>query len=386
MLNSVFSGCRNKIQGNDKLIKKVLIANRSEIACRIIRSCKAMGIETVAIYSDADANALHVKSADFAVHIGESEAKKSYLDMDKVIRAALESGCDAIHPGYGFLSENHEFNRKVRQNGLIFIGPSAESMELMGSKTSSRTLMIEHGIPVVPGTFIDDIDENKIAEIYPKVTADRTKNRIFIMPTGDAIGRDHFIANYELGLFYAGFGLFDIFSFTVGRSFLPTVQSHDQISIINAKATLIRMYWENAPGGMSLAVGGNITFVNNRNNLNHLYTSINFTGERTDINGIIFLKTGNNDFYTARFGREVIDFIYEDGSFGIGVGIKTKFSRRHGLYFIGELWNINVSKVTNTAIMAGVRLQNTSFSADFGLAVFSVPYIFPVASFAWTPF
>lgn len=124
-----------------------------------------MGIETVAIYSDADANALHVKSADFAVHIGESEAKKSYLDMDKVIRAALESGCDAIHPGYGFLSENHEFNRKVRQNGLIFIGPSAESMELMGSKTSSRTLMIEHGIPVVPGTFIDDIDENKIAEL-----------------------------------------------------------------------------------------------------------------------------------------------------------------------------------------------------------------------------
>lgn len=147
------------------MIKKVLIANRSEIACRIIRSCKAMGIETVAIYSDADANALHVKSADFAVHIGESEAKKSYLDMDKVIRAALESGCDAIHPGYGFLSENHEFNRKVRQNGLIFIGPSAESMELMGSKTSSRTLMIEHGIPVVPGTFIDDIDENKIAEL-----------------------------------------------------------------------------------------------------------------------------------------------------------------------------------------------------------------------------
>ncbi|PKL86259.1 MAG: hypothetical protein CVV22_03620 [Ignavibacteriae bacterium HGW-Ignavibacteriae-1] len=226
----------------------------------------------------------------------------------------------------------------------------------------------------------------EIAEIYPKVTADRTKNRIFIMPTGDAIGRDHFIANYELGLFYAGFGVMDIFSFTVGRSFLPTVQSHDQISIINAKATVVRMFWENAPGGMSIALGGNLTFVNNRNNLNHVYTSINFTGERTDINGIIFLKTGNQDFYTARFGRELIDFLYEDGSFGIGVGIKTKFSRRHGLYFIGELWNINISSVTNTAIMAGVRMQNSSFSADFGLAVFSVPYIFPVASFAWTPF
>lgn len=226
----------------------------------------------------------------------------------------------------------------------------------------------------------------EIVEIYPKVTADRTKNRIFIMPTGDAIGRDHFIANYELGLFYAGFGLFDMLSFTVGRSFLPTVLSHDQISIINAKATLVRMFWENAPGGMSLALGGNITFVNNRNNLTHLYTSVNFTGVRTDINGIVFLKTGNRDYYTARFGLELVDFIYEDGSFGIGVGIKTKFSERHGLYFVGELWNINVSKVTNTAVMGGVRLQNSSFSADFGLAIFTVPYVFPVASFAWTPF
>lgn len=161
----VFSECNDKLSRKIKLIKKVLIANRSEIACRIIKSCKAMGIETVAIYSDSDKNALHVKRADSAIHIGESEAKKSYLDMEKVIDAALVSGCDAIHPGYGFLSENHEFNKKVRNSGLIFIGPSVESMELMGSKTSSRTLMLEHGIPVVPGTFIDGFDDEQISKM-----------------------------------------------------------------------------------------------------------------------------------------------------------------------------------------------------------------------------
>ncbi len=226
----------------------------------------------------------------------------------------------------------------------------------------------------------------EIAEIYPKILSDRTKNRIFIMPTGDAIGRDHFIANYELALFYAGFGIMDILSVTVGRSFIPTVMNHDQISLINAKATIFRMFWENTPGGMAIALGGNLMFINNKNNISHLYTSVNFTGERTDINGIVFLKTGNQDFYTARFGRELYDFIYENGSFGVGVGIKTKFSERHGLYFVGELWNINVAKVTNTAIMLGLRLQNSRFSGDFGFAFFTVPYIFPVASFSWTPF
>lgn len=151
------------------MIKKILIANRSEIACRIIKTCRALGIETVAVYSDADTNALHKQLADEAYYIGESEAVKSYLNMEKIIKAALETNCDAIHPGYGFLSENHVFNRKVRQYGLIFIGPSPEPMELLGSKTEARKLMEANGIPVVPGALIHGEDTEKVIEIATQI-------------------------------------------------------------------------------------------------------------------------------------------------------------------------------------------------------------------------
>jgi acetyl-CoA carboxylase biotin carboxylase subunit len=133
------------------LIKKVLIANRSEIACRVIRACKEMDIETVAVYSDVDAGALHVQLADEAVCIGAPQAAESYLNMDKIIQTAKGTGCDAIHPGYGFLAENPVFNRKVRESGLIFIGPEPGPMELLGSKVASRQTMIKAGVPVIPG-------------------------------------------------------------------------------------------------------------------------------------------------------------------------------------------------------------------------------------------
>ncbi len=133
------------------MFKKILIANRSEIACRVIRACRELGVSSVAVYSEADRNSLHVQLADEAVFIGESAAAKSYLNMDAVIDAALKTGADAIHPGYGFLSENHVFNKKVRDAGLVFIGPSPGPMELLGSKVESRKLMIEYGIPVCPG-------------------------------------------------------------------------------------------------------------------------------------------------------------------------------------------------------------------------------------------
>lgn len=133
------------------MIKKVLIANRSEIACRVIRSLREMEIETVAVYSEIDSEALHVQLADESVFIGPSPANESYLDMEKIIDAAKITGCDAIHPGYGFLSENHEFNKKVRDSGLIFIGPNPDSMKLLGSKVASRELLLKEGLPVIPG-------------------------------------------------------------------------------------------------------------------------------------------------------------------------------------------------------------------------------------------
>jgi len=133
------------------MIAKLLIANRGEIACRIIRTARAMGIATVAVYSDADARALHVRQADEAVHIGPSPAAESYLLGEKIIAAAKQTGAEAIHPGYGFLSENAGFAQAVIDAGLIWVGPKPSSIEAMGLKDAAKTLMMEAGVPVTPG-------------------------------------------------------------------------------------------------------------------------------------------------------------------------------------------------------------------------------------------
>ncbi|MER8400887.1 acetyl/propionyl/methylcrotonyl-CoA carboxylase subunit alpha [Mesorhizobium sp. M1348] len=133
------------------MFAKILIANRGEIACRVIRTARRMGVRSVAVYSDADAHALHVEMADEAVHIGASPANESYLRGDKIIAAALATGAEAIHPGYGFLSENPEFVDQVAAAGLIFIGPSAASIRAMGLKDAAKRLMEKAGVPVVPG-------------------------------------------------------------------------------------------------------------------------------------------------------------------------------------------------------------------------------------------
>jgi 3-methylcrotonyl-CoA carboxylase alpha subunit len=133
------------------VIGSLLIANRGEIACRIIRTARAMGIRTVAVYSDADAKALHVRQADEAVHIGASPARESYLVGEKIIAAALATGAEAIHPGYGFLSENAEFAQVVIDAGLVWVGPAPASITAMGLKDAAKTLMAAAGVPVTPG-------------------------------------------------------------------------------------------------------------------------------------------------------------------------------------------------------------------------------------------
>jgi acetyl-CoA carboxylase biotin carboxylase subunit len=134
------------------VIKRLLIANRGEIAVRIIRSCREMGIETVAVYSTADKDSLHVRLANKAVCVGPPPSAKSYLRKENLIMAALHSGCEAIHPGVGFLSENAEFARLVRNQGLIFIGPDPQIIELLGDKVIARTTAEKYGLPVTPGT------------------------------------------------------------------------------------------------------------------------------------------------------------------------------------------------------------------------------------------
>ena len=146
------------------MITSLLIANRGEIACRIIRTARKMGVRTVAVYSDADAKALHVREADEAVHIGPSEAAQSYLVGEKIIAAAKESGAEAIHPGYGFLSENADFAQAVIEAGLIWVGPKPDSIRAMGLKDAAKTLMQEAGVPVTPGYLGEDQSEERLAK------------------------------------------------------------------------------------------------------------------------------------------------------------------------------------------------------------------------------
>ena len=134
------------------MFKKILIANHGEIACRVIRSCREMNVGTVAVYSDADKDALHVRMADEAFYIGQPPSNESYLRWEKIIEVAKNAGAEAIHPGYGFLSENAEFVREVTKAGITFVGPPPEAMEGLGGKMSARKIAIEAGVPVVPGT------------------------------------------------------------------------------------------------------------------------------------------------------------------------------------------------------------------------------------------
>jgi len=151
------------------MFKKILIANRGEIAVRVIRACREMGLQSVAVYSDVDRAALHVRKADEAYHLGPAAASESYLNIEKIIGVAKRAGADAIHPGYGFLSENSRFAHACADAGIKFIGPSAAAMEMMGSKTRARQNMDKAGVPFVPGTSRGVESPEEAARVAEKI-------------------------------------------------------------------------------------------------------------------------------------------------------------------------------------------------------------------------
>jgi len=151
------------------MFKRILIANRGEVAVRIIRTCRELDIETVAIYSEADRHALHVKYADYAYLIGPPPSVQSYLAMDRIIEVAKKSRAEAIHPGYGFLSENSEFARRCQKEGIIFIGPAPEVVERMGDKVKARAVMKAAGVPVVPGSDVVLNSEEEVLRVASSI-------------------------------------------------------------------------------------------------------------------------------------------------------------------------------------------------------------------------
>ena len=150
-------------------LRRVLVANRGEIAIRVFRACREAGIETVAVFSDADAGAPHTRAADRAVRIGPPPPRESYLNIEAILAAARDTGCDAIHPGYGFLSENASFARACEKAGIVFIGPTADTIDLMGSKIGARMLMQKAGVPVVPGVTPNDQSDAGVLAAAAKV-------------------------------------------------------------------------------------------------------------------------------------------------------------------------------------------------------------------------
>ena len=167
------------------MLKKVLIANRGEIALRVLRACREMGIATVAVHSEADKDSLHVKLADESVCIGPAPSPQSYLHIPSIIAAAEVTGADAIHPGYGFLAENANFAEQVENSGFVFIGPRADTIRLMGDKVSAKKAMIEAGVPCVPGS--DGALPNDPSEILK--TADKVGFPVIIKASGGGGGR-----------------------------------------------------------------------------------------------------------------------------------------------------------------------------------------------------
>lgn len=226
----------------------------------------------------------------------------------------------------------------------------------------------------------------QIAEINLKEEFYKHTHRVFLLPTAEPISNNHFIGNFELLLFYGGFGIGDIVSVTAGSTVVPTLERKEQFSTLNLKFTVYNERFEDMDSKAAFAIGGNLAFINHNNNFQHLYAVASFTGPKSIITGGFFYKLGTQNNYELKFGREFLNANYFNGSFGVGLGLDTKFASSKDLHFIGELWNTDIASPTNTAVLLGLRLNNTRFSADFGLAFFTQPFAVPVFSFVWTPF
>jgi hypothetical protein len=226
----------------------------------------------------------------------------------------------------------------------------------------------------------------ELVEILPTNKYNKNSHRIYLLPTAEPIGSNHFIGNFELLMLYGGFGISDIVSVTAGRSIIPSIRSDEQISLINAKVSFYRQYWESMEGHMTLALGYNYLLLNSFNKISHIYGAATFVGAKSIFTASIYSKIGSNDYYEVNFKDNYFAFPFEDGSFGIALGIDTKFSAMKDVHFISELWNSNITKPTNTGVLLGFRIGGTKLSADFGLAVFTSPLFLPFTSFVWTPF
>jgi len=215
----------------------------------------------------------------------------------------------------------------------------------------------------------------------------RHNHRVYLMPTAEPIRGNHFVGAWQLLFLYGGFGVGNI-SLTGGLTLVPGLSGEEQGKLLNVKATVFSTEVDESGNRGTLALGGNLTFANSSNLIWNGYAAATFSGQRTSITALAFTKIGAPDTYTVRAGNfgQAFGLRYEAGAFGLGIGLDSRFTERQDLHVIAELWTPRLAQLSNTGLLAGLRLANTSVSMDFGLAVFPQPLVLPFVSFAWTPF
>jgi len=278
------------------------------------------------------------------------------------------------------ISYDKEYIIKLK-NGDLFSGYIVEKIENDNAKENEGL-----GIKFKTELGKTIIYDYQISQIYLKESYYRHKHRVFLLPTAEPIKGDHFVGNYELLFFYGGVGIGDNISITAGTSVVPFINRNEQFTTMNLKVTVYDEKFESMEGKASIAVGGNLAFINHNNNFQHLYAVASFTSYKSILTGGFFYKLGNQDLYTLKFANERIPISYFNGSMGLGLGLDTKFSNSNDLHFIGEMWNSDIATPTNTAVLLGLRLTNSKFSSDFGIMFFTQPFAVPVFNFVWTPF
>lgn len=262
-------------------------------------------------------------------------------------------------------------------NGDILTG---EVVSFVEDKDDGKGIKFETGFGIATIYFY------QIAEAKPVESYYRQSHRYFLLPTAIGIGSNHFVGMMELFFFYGGFGVTDYFSLIVGRSFLPTLYSNQQLTLLNVKGSLPKLVLDDVVREIHFALGGNLAFANHNNRFVHLYGVGTALFYKTSLSVSLFYKMGSGDIYLIRFANSVQDVIYQDGSFGISAGFDTKLSDFKDVHIVGELWNIDVAKPTKTGVFLGVRFANDRFSSDFGFAFFTQPFLAPFVSFVWNPF
>jgi hypothetical protein len=227
---------------------------------------------------------------------------------------------------------------------------------------------------------------NQINDITLSEDLYRHDHRIFLMPTANPIKNNLYVGNFEVLYFQAGFGISDYLSFNVGRTLIPSIPSGHQLTEMNGKWTFYNDYIPDLETGIALAVGGNLAYANSANRLIHIYASGTFKMSRSQITTNVFYKTGSQDYFTFMMRDAISNVILPDGAFGVSLGLDTKLPGRNDIHFIGEIWNVDVMRPTNSSILMGFRIANRRLSADFGLALFTNPFLVPFTSFTWTLF